>query len=626
MTTDQRSRNRDSDTAFIIMIVFALVLGGALPAVVMGLLTAQWLRHATPGDRERQIVVVFFALVGLGIIYLFREIYPLILPELRAAVRSKRWEEVWSIVKVSWVVTLPAAPWIALAWNTFRPKTMEEQVQARDAQAAAKEQRQRTKAQRNAANAPATVGSSMVLGSIIAGDLHQWQRQQWLVYPERELSQHAVAIGASGSGKTETLLRIASLAAQVYGWQVIYLDAKGEEKTAARFLAAMQAAKLQTVPYFPGRAYHGWRGDARAIANRLHALQTFSEPYYADVAMQVLSLAVNAPAGVPRNSAELVRRLGIDVLRELYQGHADAFKVERLRADDVRGVYQRYAGFFDAVGGTLDGRWSLEQVDAAYFLIQGTAFKREAASLGRFLMEDIAHYVTERKRRDRPVLIIIDEFSALSMSADAANLFERLRSFGGAVIVSSQSYAGLGETAERLLGAATTILLHGCSDPERIGRRAGTVRGADYSYQLDRQGTPGRMTLRSAETPRIDPNTVRQFGVGEAYVIAHGRATQVQVAPLGIAAEAGWALLERGGFEPFRYSVYHWDGTPVFTTDDRLPLEGTPPEASSGAATTSVASSQAAISTPAAPAEPPTEQAATKPATDAGQGRKRARF
>ena len=42
------------------------------------------------------------------------------------------------------------------------------------------------------------------------------------------------------------------------------------------------------------------------------------------------------------------------------------------------------------------------------------------------------------------MLLVIDEFSALSMASDAANLLERVRSFGASVVVSSQSYGGSG--------------------------------------------------------------------------------------------------------------------------------------------------------------------------------------
>ena len=40
------------------------------------------------------------------------------------------------------------------------------------------------------------------------------------------------------------------------------------------------------------------------------------------------------------------------------------------------------------------------------------------------------------------------------MDADAANLFERVRSLGASVIVSSQSYASLCAGADRILDAA----------------------------------------------------------------------------------------------------------------------------------------------------------------------------
>lgn len=493
MATDRDARSSLSELWGLILIVGGLCSIVFGPVLLLGWLLFHWLRRAHPGDPDRLLFVSMLVLGCAGYIYVFRSIYPLLWPEFIHIRTYARWEldAYWSLLKATWVVFLPFTPLVALFLHRTQPYTQAEALAQREAQERKTEQRQRKTAQKQVVDAPATVGDDLVLGALISGDLQAWQQGNWLTYPVHDLRQHAVAVGASGSGKSETLLRIAYLAALAYRWQVIYVDAKGEERTAARFLAAMDQAGYGRVPLFPQRAYAGWRGDGRALLNRLHAVQTFSEPYYADVAALVLNLALNAPGGPPRSSRELVQRLGLDAQRDLYHNHPDAYKVERLRAEDVKGVYTRYAGFFDALGDTLDGRWALEDVDAAYFLVQGTAFKREAQSLGRWLVEEIAHYVTERKPRDRQVLIIIDEFSALSLSTDAANLFERIRSFGAAVIVSSQSYAGLGPEAERLLGAATTILLHQCNDPERIGRRAGTVLRPDYSYQVDEQGRSG---------------------------------------------------------------------------------------------------------------------------------------
>ena len=58
-----------------------------------------------------------------------------------------------------------------------------------------------------------------VLGHVVDGNL-PWCLGSRLVLPAEELSKHGVVIGASGSGKTISLLRLAYVAARVYGYRV----------------------------------------------------------------------------------------------------------------------------------------------------------------------------------------------------------------------------------------------------------------------------------------------------------------------------------------------------------------------------------------------------------------------
>jgi hypothetical protein len=135
------------------------------------------------------------------------------------------------------------------------------------------------------------------------------------------------------------------------------------------------------------------------------------------------------------------------------------------------------------------------------------------------------------------VLLVVDEFSALESAADAAHLFERLRSFGAAVVVSAQGYAGLGLAADRILDAAQTLVLHRCADPERLVARAGTVPRVEHTRYLpgrdSRQesgGAPGRQgAVTRREGWRVRPNDVRQLPAGEAVVISGGKAARVAV-------------------------------------------------------------------------------------------------
>ena len=58
-----------------------------------------------------------------------------------------------------------------------------------------------------------------------------------LLSPER-LCRHVLVCGATGSGKTETLLRLAWAVAKSSEAPVFYLDGKGDRETARRFCGA----------------------------------------------------------------------------------------------------------------------------------------------------------------------------------------------------------------------------------------------------------------------------------------------------------------------------------------------------------------------------------------------------
>ena len=362
---------------------------------------------------------------------------------------------------------------------------------------------------------------SILLGEAQGGDLTDWIRNGQVFYPADVLGRHLVVVGGTGSGKTETLLRLAYGAAADFGWQVLYLDAKGDPTNVQRFVDAMHRAGVGQVRVFPEAAYDGWRGEPIAMLNRLMAIEDFSEPYYRSVAKLLLAEAVKHPVGPPRSAADLIDRLQT-----------------RGPGKEAQGAVARYRSFFEVLDRKLDGDWAFEDTAAAYLLLDGLALKEEAAGLGRFLIEDFGHYVARRKPIDRRVLLIVDEFSALSMDADAANLFERVRSFGASVIVSSQSYAGLGRGADRILDAAAGLISHQSADPERLAARAGTRPSIERTIQVSAEDGPtGMGSLRQQDAFRVHPDKVRQLEVGECFVIAQGRAARVSVTPLRLNEE-----------------------------------------------------------------------------------------
>ncbi len=142
------------------------------------------------------------------------------------------------------------------------------------------------------------------LGISLGGDLYEWLRGGQLCLPIEEMWRHGTVVGEPGSGKTMTLMRLATIAVR-YGMQVIFLDLKGSKQTATQFVAAMHMLSVGRIAVYPQQAYDGWRGDANALYNRLMAMiDPGTHPYYRRITSALVSLAVHAPGGPPRSSQE----------------------------------------------------------------------------------------------------------------------------------------------------------------------------------------------------------------------------------------------------------------------------------------------------------------------------------
>lgn len=389
------------------------------------------------------------------------------------------------------------------------------------------------------------------------GDL-KWSQRSMFGFPLKALRLHATALGSSGSGKTETEFRAAYGARKVYHQQIVYMDAKGETKredeqsedSAARFVATMHAAGARSVLVFPALSYHGWHGTAAELKNRLLSVIDFSESaFYGDVAANALDLALSAPT-TPRSSAHFLANLRYDRLKAIYANNP--LQYQRVLALDkhlLQQVEMRYQVFFSAMNGQLDGTLDYANADAVYLRVRGFALRTEAPRLGRFLVSDFIHYISERRRPGVQTLFIIDEFNALRMREETSILFEMVRSFGGNLIISAQGYTGLGphEYAERILDACSTYILHSCSDPGPVSRRAGKKLFIDVSYSEDEEGSQHKH-IRPRYDWRVPETAVIQQEEGQAFWIHKGHSQHVQTAMVPITPEQiqeGWREIRR---------------------------------------------------------------------------------
>jgi hypothetical protein len=281
-----------------------------------------------------------------------------------------------------------------------------------------------------------------------------------------------------------------------------------------------------------------WDIAPRELAVLLHQLIEHGDGaarYYADASQAVIRLAVHAPGGPPRSAEQFLDRLNARWLEAAYAAGRPAELNQVTAAKPHLGdISMRYTVLLDRLGLALAGTARLQDADAWYCILEGTAEPSVAEAQAMALIELVARAATAGPRRR--ILLAADDYSAVSRRVPLSNLYERGRSLGLGVQVSAQSWQGLGaddDERQRITSTADGgIWLLRTPSPEPLVSLAGTRRILESGRKLLGSGLTGdEGTSRVAHTWTVDPDRIRQLDTGQAAYIRHGGATYVTVVP-----------------------------------------------------------------------------------------------
>ncbi len=371
----------------------------------------------------------------------------------------------------------------------------------------------------------------IVIAQRVSGERALPVAGRMVLLSEERLCRHLLVCGATGAGKTETLLRLAWAVAKGSDAPVFYLDGKGDRENAERFAGLMDGAGRHT-RVFPNEPFDGWRGEAHEIQGRLMEIIDYSSEgpaaWYRDVAKTTLRLVCEHPDGPPRSSGAVLARMDHSLLTSAHPGSS---AVAALTAAQVGQVRLRYEAFFGQVRGQLDGDWAWEDTNAGYVLLDSLTLAEEVGGLARFLFEDFAHYFSTRKPKHQFCVLIVDEFSSLAQSADMAARVEKARGFNTSLVLAPQVVEGMGGETEtaRILGSVETVIAHRVNTPDEIVALAGTRKVPELTTRLAEDGLTRERSVRMEHQLTIDSNKVRGLDPGNAYLISHGKAMKVQI-------------------------------------------------------------------------------------------------
>lgn len=399
-----------------------------------------------------------------------------------------------------------------------------------------------------------------------------------ILLSDRQLSAHGLILGASGAGKSTTLLTILTDHVR-RGRPVIAIDMKGSPAFASELARAAADSgrpfRLWT-PDGPGLWNPLQHGNATELKDKLIATERFTEPHYQRAAERYVQTVLQVlQAGHPERAPtihDVVRMMDPRAmsrelryvprpLAERVQDYVAGLTPDQISA--IRGLGTRLAivseshtGRFLGPGDTLDGGAGVQTIDVrsalagnevVLFSLNSSTYGKLSAQLGTLAIQDLVSAVGHRlglPDRD-PALIGIDEFSALGAD-HVISLLARGREAGISILLATQELADLDRAArglrDQVLGNTAVKIVHRQDVPasaQTIAQMAGTEKAWEQTYQVGRgpllgRYDTGRGTRRQVEQFVVHPNEIKALSTGRAVVITKlptARARTVRISP-----------------------------------------------------------------------------------------------
>ncbi|HUA48399.1 MAG TPA: helicase HerA-like domain-containing protein [Solirubrobacteraceae bacterium] len=416
---------------------------------------------------------------------------------------------------------------------------------------------------------PARRGDEVILGVDTDGRMVRLS--------DNELSAHGLIVGASGAGKTTTLLTI--LTDQVRrGRPVVAIDMKGSPSFVRELAAAAgDAGRPIQVWTLDGGAH--WNplahGNATELKDKLIRTERFTEPHYMRAAERyvqtVLQVLAQAHPDRPPTLQEVVelmdpaRLTGIlrhvdRPLRERVQDYRAGLTQDQLSA--VRGLQTRLAIVTeshigphlappgDPAGAMIDLRSALSGPEVVVFSLNSSRYGQLAEQVGTLAVQDLVAASGGRLSEPtdgcalEPAMIGIDEFSGIGTDHVAA-LLARGRESGMPVFVSTQELVDFERASagfrDLVLGVTAVKIFHRQDVPESA-RTIAQIAGTEMVWEETRQRGGGLLggydtghgTRRRVERFIVDPNEIQTLPRGQAIVISKIRGARpltVRVTP-----------------------------------------------------------------------------------------------
>lgn len=405
-----------------------------------------------------------------------------------------------------------------------------------------------------------------------------------VVQTDRDASLHTIMVGASGSGKTVTLLGRARDSIK-RGQGMVFVDLKGGpevpevlSKFAKRYGRKFSHWTLQprdaeyTGPDPLGPAYYDplARGEATRRKDLLIGSRPWSEEFYKIEASNYLQLLFYVAIANPApnvsilsdvvtllNPRALLQRAkpimddpkyadivaGIDALNDERISPQKRNAIEGLRSQ-LSVILNSIAGQWlnvDPNGHNINLKETAHNGDIVVFSLDSNNYPELSALVANLIIQDLKTVTSELMYdpSPQPMQIFIDEFSAIG-SDNIIGLINKSREAKLPITLATQAKGDMVKVdksfLDQLIGIVSCYIIHRANSEEDailFAGLTGTTKRKKFSQNVDHQisrwggmsrgaGTGGGR-VEEVEEYLVTPNEIQQLGMGEMVYIAKGR-------------------------------------------------------------------------------------------------------